>query len=96
MKIFFPTNNDSEEESKFDVYGLKTTPPPTENEVKIDDKMSTTEASVTATTNSTTDASNSVSNSTVKSIDDRLGILNLAPHCPDGFVVVNERCHKSA
>ncbi|XP_054089961.1 uncharacterized protein LOC105213259 isoform X2 [Zeugodacus cucurbitae] len=96
-KIFFPTNNDSDENSKFDVYGLKTTPPPKKDDkVKIEHKMATTEASVIATTKSATDATNSVSNSTLKSIDDRLGILNLAPHCPDGQVVVNQRCHKSA
>uniref|UniRef100_A0A034WNS7 Uncharacterized protein n=1 Tax=Bactrocera dorsalis TaxID=27457 RepID=A0A034WNS7_BACDO len=97
VKIIFPTNDDSEDDRIFDVYGLKTTPPPpNQKEEKIEDKMTVTEATVNTTTKSTTDASDSVSNSTVKSVEDRIGVLNLAPHCPEGTVIVNQRCHKSA
>uniref|UniRef100_A0A0K8U4Z2 Uncharacterized protein n=1 Tax=Bactrocera latifrons TaxID=174628 RepID=A0A0K8U4Z2_BACLA len=97
VKIIFPNNNDSEDNSKFDVYGLKTTPPPpNQEEVKIEDKIATTEATINTTMKSTTGDSDSVSNSTVKSFDNRIGVLNLAPHCPEGTVIVNQRCHKSA
>nr|XP_036231532.1 integumentary mucin C.1-like [Bactrocera oleae] len=96
-KIVFPTNDDSEEDSKFDVYGLKTTPPPPkQNEVKLVNIMTPTESTIITTTKSTTEASDSVSNSTVKSFDNRVGVLNLPPHCPKGFVVVNQYCHQPA
>ncbi|XP_039957052.1 integumentary mucin C.1-like [Bactrocera tryoni] len=97
VKIIFPTNDDSEDNRIFDVYGLKTTPPPPNQEVvKTEDKMNATEATIITTTKSTTDGGDSVSNSTIKSVEDRIGVLNLAPHCPEGTVIVNQRCHKSA
>uniref|UniRef100_W8CA66 Uncharacterized protein n=1 Tax=Ceratitis capitata TaxID=7213 RepID=W8CA66_CERCA len=99
VKIFFPTPSDSEEESKFDVYGWKTTPLPNGNKMIFDNKPTTTstEASVVIETTTThLEANNATTNATILSFDDRVGILNLAPHCPDGFVIVNQRCHKSA
>ncbi|XP_054740252.1 uncharacterized protein LOC129245854 [Anastrepha obliqua] len=100
VKIFFPSNDNSEEESIFDIYGLKTTPPPNENKIQTGYKLhTTTEATVIETTTASAiafKAGNSTSNATLTSVDDRLGILNLAPHCPEGHVIVNQRCHKSA
>ncbi|XP_053962194.1 mucin-2-like [Anastrepha ludens] len=100
VKIFFPSNDNSEEESKFDIYGLKTTPPPNGNKIQTGYKLhTTTEATVIETTTTSAiafKAGNSTSNATLTSVDNRLGILNLAPHCPEGHVIVNQRCHKSA
>ncbi|XP_017471042.1 PREDICTED: integumentary mucin C.1-like [Rhagoletis zephyria] len=102
VKIVFPSTNDSEEESKFDIYGLKVTPPPkgvtnkTVSNVEATQETTVIETTTSSTTSTVSAPGNSTDNVTPSSVDDRLGILNLAPHCPEGHVVVNQRCHKSA
>ncbi|XP_067633397.1 uncharacterized protein [Eurosta solidaginis] len=100
VKVIFPSHDNSDEETKFDIYGLKTTPKPKDqtqivNTMKTTDLTSLDETTTVDTILAETDNKNSTSNNaTIKSLDDRLGILNLAPHCPEGHIVVNQRCRK--